>query len=160
MLSDGRRVLVRPLNFDEYGRLEELYSRSSEESLRKRFGWTDAREWLRGVKGGVEELQMCLVALWRPPGGGCEEVVGDCWYLADQGTGSAEVSILVRDDFQNRRLGTQMMTQLVRIARARGLYRLFALVSVTNVPMLRIVRRLGFRFVHGADGVNLYRLDL
>ena len=158
LLSDGRCIHIRPLNFDEYEKLDDLYQRSTEESLRKRFGWTNAREWLRSIKGNVEESQMCLIAEYKNDTGTCE-IIGDCWYFVDQGTGSGEVSILVRDDFQNKRLGTQMMNKLVDVALAQGLYRLFALVSVSNTPMLRIVQGLKFRFVHGADGVNLYRLD-
>lgn len=157
-LSDGHRAQIRPLNFDEYDRLEELYTRSSDESLRKRFGWTDAREWLRSIKGCVDIRNMCLIAEYFNEQGN-PEVIADCWYFIDKNSGSAEVSILVRDDFQNKRLGTQIMTQLVEIARMEGLYRLFALVNVNNTPMLRIIQRLQFNFVHGADGVNLYRLD-
>lgn len=157
-LSDGRCVQVRPLNFDEYDKLEELYTKSTEESLKKRFGWTDAREWLRSIKGCVDTGNMCLIAEYYNEKGNLH-VIGDCWYFLDKNSGSAEVSILVRDDFQNLRLGTQMMWQLVEIAKKEGLYRLFALVNVTNTPMLRIVQRLEFQFVHGADGSNLYRLD-
>ncbi|MFX1564026.1 MAG: GNAT family N-acetyltransferase [Promethearchaeota archaeon] len=158
-LKDGCTIQIRPLNFDEYDKLEDLYVRSSEESLRKRFGWTDAREWLRSIKGCVDSTQMCLIAENNLKATSTE-VIGDCWYFSDPGTGSAEVSILVRDDFQNKRLGTQMMQQLVKVARAQGLYRLVALVNMTNTPMVRIIQHLKFRFIHGADGVNLYRLDL
>lgn len=158
-LSNGCCVQIRPLNFDEYERLEDLYQRSTEESLQKRFGWTDAREWLRSIKGVIDTGNLCLVAEYFNESGKAE-VIGDCWYFVDKKMGSAEVSILVRDDFQNLTLGKQMMTKLVDIARSEGLYRLFALVNVNNTPMLRIIQRLQFQFVHGADGVNLYRLDL
>ena len=158
-LSDGCCIQIRPLNFDEYDRLDDLYSRSSEESLRKRFGWTNAREWLRSIKGCVDTGNLCLIGEYRNESGTIE-LLGDCWYFMDKNSGTAEVSILVRDDFQNKTLGTQLMRKLVEIAKSEGLYRLFALVNVTNTPMLRIVQRLEFNFVHGADGVNLYRLDL
>jgi acetyltransferase len=158
-LSDGCCVQIRPLNFDEYDRLDDLYSRSSSESLQKRFGWTDAREWLRSIKGCIDTGNICLVAEYKNAKKTLE-IIGDCWYFIDKNSGSAEVSILVRDDFQNRTLGTQMMSQLIEIAKTEGLYRLFALVNVSNTPMLRIVQRLNFSFIHGADGVNLYRLDL
>jgi RimJ/RimL family protein N-acetyltransferase len=159
LLADGRRVRVRPLNFDEYERLERLYQGASAESLHKRFGWADPRAWLRAVKGAVETDHMCLIAE-SACDAGVSELVADCWYFVDREPGSAEVSILVRDDFQHRRLGTQLMEQLVRVGHEQGLHRLYALVGVSNTPMLRIIRRLKFRFVHGADGVNLYRLDL
>ena len=158
-LSDGCCVHIRPLNFDEYDRLEALFNQSSAESLQKRFGWTDARDWLRSIKGCVDTENLCLIAEYENPQKTLE-VIGDCWYFTDKNSGSAEVSILVRDDFQNKTLGTQMMSRLVEIARTEGLYRLFALVNVMNTPMLRIVQRLEFKFIHGADGVNLYRLDL
>jgi acetyltransferase len=158
-LSDGCCIQIRPLNFDEYELLDDLYNRSTEESLRKRFGWTDAREWLRSIKGCIDTGNLCLVGEYLNKSGKCE-IVGDCWYFIDKHSGNAEVSILVRDDFQNKTLGTKLMTQLVDIARVEGLYRLFALVNVSNTPMLRIIQRLKFNFVHGADGVNLYRLDL
>jgi L-amino acid N-acyltransferase YncA len=159
LLTDGRRVRIRPLNFDEFDRLQTLYRVASAESLHKRFGWADPHAWLRAVKGAVETNRMCLMAECRH-GTGLPELVADCWYFVDREPGSAEVSILVRDDFQHRRLGTQLMEHLVRVARGQGLHRLYALVAVSNTPMLRIARRLTFRFVHGADGVNLYRLDL
>ncbi len=158
-LSDGCCIQIRPLNFDEYDRLEDLYQRATEESLKKRFGWTDAREWLRSIKGCIDTGNLCIVGECTNESGK-PEVIGDCWYFIDKNSGTAEVSILVRDDYQNKTLGTKLMTQLVDIARKEGLYRLFALVNVTNTPMLRIVQRLQFNFVHGADGVNLYRLDL
>ncbi|MFX1564315.1 MAG: GNAT family N-acetyltransferase [Promethearchaeota archaeon] len=158
-LKDGCTIHISPLNFDEYDKLGDLYDKSSEESLRKRFGWTNAREWLRSIKGCVDSTQMCLIAEHNN-GITTPEVIADCWYFAEPGTGSAEVSILVRDDYQNKRLGTQMMQQLVQIAKTQGLYRLVALVNMANTPMLRIIQRLEFRFIHGADGVNLYRLDL
>ena len=158
-LSDGCCIRIRPLNFDEYDRLEDLFSRASSESLQKRFGWTDARAWLRSIKGCVDAENLCLIAEHTNPKKGFE-VIGDCWYFIDKNSGSAEVSILVRDDFQNKTLGTQMMRKLVEIAKIEGLYRLFALVNVSNTPMLRIVQRLKFKFIHGADGVNLYRLDV
>lgn len=158
-LRDGCCIQIRPLNFDEYDRLDDLYKRSSEESLRKRFGWTNAREWLRSIKGCVDTGSLCLIGEYMTESGTIE-VLGDCWYFIDKNSGTAEVSILVRDDFQNKTLGTQLMSKLVDIAQKEGLYRLFALVNVTNTPMLRIIQRLQFNFVHGADGVNLYRLDL
>jgi RimJ/RimL family protein N-acetyltransferase len=102
---------------------------------------------------------MCLIAECLRDSG-TPELVADCWYFVDREPGSAEVSILVRDDFQHRQLGTQLMEQLVRVGLEQGLHRLYALTAVSNTPMLHIIRRLGFRFVHGADGVNLYRLDL
>lgn len=158
-LSTGCCIQIRPLNFDEYDRLEDLYKRSTEGSLRKRFGWTDAEEWLRSIKGCVDTENLCLIGEYKNEAG-MVEIIGDCWYFIDKNSGTAEVSILVRDDFQNKTLGTKLMTKLVEIARSEGLYRLFALVKVTNTPMLRIIQRLQFHFIHGADGVNLYRLDL
>lgn len=158
-LSDGCLIHIRPLNFDEYDRLEDLYKQSTEESLRKRFGWTDAREWLRSIKGCVDTGNLCLIGEYMNKTG-TPVIIGDCWYFIDKTSGTAEISILVRDDFQNKTLGTKLMTKLVEIARCEGLYRLFALVNITNTPMLRIIQRLHFNFVHGADGVNLYRLDL
>ncbi len=159
VLKDGRCVHIRPLNFDEYDCLDDLYQRSSEESLHKRFGWTEAREWLRSIKGCSEDSQICLIAEHQKNGEETE-VIGDCWYFVEVGTGSAEVSILVRDDFQNRGLGTQMMELLIRVARAEGIYRLFVLVNMTNHPMTAIVKRLKFSFIHSADASHLYRLDL
>lgn len=159
LLTDGRRVRMRPLNFDEYDRLETLYQETSAESLHKRFGWADPHAWLRAVKGAVESDRMCLIAESSMDFERAE-LVADCWYFQDREPGSAEVSILVRDDFQHRRLGTQLMAQLVRVGREQGLHRLYALINASNTPMLRIIRGLGFRFIHGADGVNLYRLDL
>jgi ribosomal protein S18 acetylase RimI-like enzyme len=84
--------------------------------------------------------QMGILAL---SGEGVEDrILGMSRYLLDQDVGTAEVYFGVRDDFQNRGIGRELLTHLTAVARKRGLKGLTAQVMVDNRRMLHLFRSL------------------
>jgi acetyltransferase len=85
---------------------------------------------------------MALVALVDGPAG--EEQVGVARYVREPGTGTAEIAIVVADDWQGRGIATRLLTDLRDVARRAGITHLVASVLRENGRMLELVRRLGF----------------
>jgi acetyltransferase len=92
---------------------------------------------------------MVLVAIARQ-GAGAHEMIGVARLKADPDNEAAEFTVMIRSDTKGRGLGFRMMTELVDLARRRGLKRLFGLVLKENQTMLRMARELGFE----AEPVN------
>jgi len=61
-------------------------------------------------------------------------------YVAIQ-PGKAEVAFVVTDEYQGHGIGAALLRHLTLIARARGLYALFAEVLSENRPMLRVFEK-------------------
>jgi GNAT superfamily N-acetyltransferase len=79
---------------------------------------------------------MALISIIGEPG--AEEVIAVGRYLHDAANDTAEVAFVVRDDWQNKGLGKILFGKLVKIARERGIEKLFAEVLPENIPMLRV----------------------
>jgi GNAT superfamily N-acetyltransferase len=54
----------------------------------------------------------------------------------------ANVAFAVRDEYQNRGIGTELLRYLVQIARKQGLIGLTAEVLKENEPMLRVFEKM------------------
>jgi acetyltransferase len=59
--------------------------------------------------------------------------------------GEAEVAVLVSDRYQHQGLGTELVRELVEIAREKRLSRLVAETLHDNLAIQNTLRRLGFR---------------
>ena len=73
----------------------------------------------------------------------------------------AEFSLEVRDAFQRRGLGTELLRRLVAIGRAERIHCISAVVLPYNLGMLRLCEKLGFRTVFDEDDRLIHaRLEL
>jgi len=67
------------------------------------------------------------------------------------GSNTAEIALLVRDQYQRRGLGTEIMKRLIHIAREERLNSLHAEMLQENIEMQGLVRKLGFRVTATSD---------
>jgi len=74
---------------------------------------------------------------------GRETVVGLGEYYLDEERLWANVAFAVRDSFQNRGVGTELLAFLIHVARRQGLLGLTAEVLKENEPMLRVFEKAG-----------------
>ncbi|MCX7727289.1 MAG: GNAT family N-acetyltransferase, partial [Chitinispirillaceae bacterium] len=86
---------------------------------------------------------MALVAVAQDMGG--EQIVGVAHYYLNQATNYAEVSFLVRDDWQAKGIGTYLLEILTDIARKRGILGFEARVLASNHSMLAIFYNSGYK---------------
>jgi acetyltransferase len=73
----------------------------------------------------------------------------------------AELAIIVADAYQHRGLGSQLVSQMIALARAENLNRMICQINADNQPMLVICQRRGFQFTgSGADNSRIAILTL
>lgn len=93
--------------------------------------------------------------------GGEEVQVGVARYVAETDR-RAEFAIVIADDWQHCGLGAVLMTGIAEAARANGFDEIFGEVFGSNLPMLALMRRLGFVVHRHPDSheLRLVTLDL
>jgi len=132
-------VYTRPMRPDDGPLLCRLWSRLSAETVHRRFH-APLRSPPPGARRLVEvdhDLREALVAVI----GG--EVVGVARYdrsAADPAT--ADVAVLVEDDWQGVGVGRQLLAELAELARGRGVGTVTADVQSDNDRVVGLVRRL------------------
>jgi len=88
-----------------------------------------------------------------------EKVIGVGQYAISKGNRTAEVSLVIRDDYQNRGIGSEIMSYMAYLAKKQGVLGFTAIVLPNNVQILRVLEKAGFgmekRF---SDGVYLVKV--
>lgn len=88
------------------------------------------------------DREMALIAVAAKDGR--EEEVGVTRYFTNPDGSSCEFAIVVDDEWQMHGLGRYLMTQLIEIARSRGLATMSGDILTANQPMLALAASLGF----------------
>jgi acetyltransferase len=73
---------------------------------------------------------------------------------------SCELALVVADAWQGRGLGEGMLLHLVYAAKRAGIRTMYGDVFASNMPMLRLAAKLGFRAGAHAEGAQLRRIAL
>ena len=82
---------------------------------------------------------------------GKEEVVGMGQYIIDEKTHTAEVAFVVRDSYQGKGIGAELLTYLTYLAKKQGLLGFTAAVLQENRPMLHLFENMGFEIEKRLD---------
>lgn len=139
ILRDGAAVEIRAVVPADRDRLVALYAQMSPSSIRHRFFAVKrelSEDELRFLIGnGSTHVVLAVVA--------GEAILGTGRYVVDGGD-AAEVAFEVADAEQGHGIGTLLLEQLARVARARGITRFCAQVEADNAAMLDVFRHCGF----------------
>jgi GNAT superfamily N-acetyltransferase len=165
-LSDGRRVLIRPIRPSDIERNARFIEQLSPPSKHFLF------------LGGIAQLSaaaqrrlcdpdyahdMAYIALGLDPRTGeTRDQVGICRYAGADPVKGAEMSVAVADAWQHHGLGKILLRHLVDYARAHGILRLYSIDAVNNERMRKLARDVGFTEHPDPDDNNqvIYSLDL
>ena len=83
-----------------------------------------------------------------------ENIVGVGQYGIDENTHTAEVAFVVRDDYQNKGIGSELLSYLTYLAKKQGLLGFTAEVLTENTQMLHLFEKMGFDIEkRAAEGV-------
>jgi acetyltransferase len=106
------------------------------------------------------DREMALIAVATKDGH--EEEVGVTRYITNLDGSSCEFAIVVGDEWQKQGLGRHLMTQLIEIARSKGLATMGSDILAANQPMLALAASLGFAIgeVPGEAGLRRATLAL
>ena len=142
-LSNRQRVRIRLLRRGEDGPIRELWQHLSPRSRYLRFlsVMTTLPDSLVSRLVAVDDCKtLALVA--EHESGGTAIVVG----LVNLGAvddAQMEVGLVVRDDWQRRRLGTELATRMMLAAERRGFRRFVGHVLDENVAMRKLLKKIG-----------------
>jgi len=148
--KDGLTVTIRPIRPEDEPLVVRFDEKLSEDTVYMRYFQTlklsrrIAHERMIRTCFIDYDREMALVADYKDPQTGEREIIamGRLSRMYDQD--EAEFSLLVRDGFQRRGLGTELLRRLVAIGRDERLHRLTAVILPQNQGMLRICSKLGF----------------
>lgn len=104
--------------------------------------------------------RFAIVAATNRPSGK-HRIVGVARYDRARDTDMAEVAVAVIDEFQRRGLGSVLLSELARVARAEGIKSFQLIVLPENREMLALLRKIGW--IHQAKlhgGVYEISFDL
>lgn len=142
----GERVVLRPVRISDEPLLKDFFYSLSENTLYKRF--ITARRSMPH-----EQLQqffviidytkeMVILAVFEHEA--TEVVAGVVQYRGNTGSHTAEVALVVRDEYQHNGIGTELLTHLTYIAKKQGLLGFTAEVLRDNRAMLHLFEKMGF----------------
>ena len=141
--KDGAQVAIRPITPSDAGILADAYEKLSDSSRRRRFLAAPPRlspEDLRYLTEIDGRRHDALVAIDPRTA----ELVGEARFVRDPDRrDTAEVAVVVVDDWQSRGVGTALLTELTQRARRHGLRRYKAIVSADNHAVLEALAKLG-----------------
>ena len=153
---------MRQIQPDDFDQLREIWNGLSADSRRLRFLASS-----RAAEVSDAELQYLVdvdhrrheaILAFDPEG----RAIGVARYVRAPGDReSAEVAVVVVDDWHNRGLGTALLDRLTDSARENGIRRYTAIVSEDNDVVLRALERAGAeRTTDGEDGEIEFAFDV
>lgn len=156
----GFRIFLRPVKISDESLVRDFFYSLSEQSLYLRFASVRKDMPLTRLKEflSVDYSQdMLILAVVKE--GENEKIVGLGQYSTKRDSDYAEISVTVRDKFQNRGIGTELVAYLKCLARKRGLSGFQAEVLMRNVNMLWVFKKMGFQVVDCVDGITLLKQE-
>jgi len=157
----GVPIRLRPVRISDEPALKDFFYSLSDKSIYRRFisqrkDMPHERLQAFVVIDYTKEM-VILVELQHEEGH--SEIVGVGQFGIDETTHSGEVALVVRDDYQGKGVGTELLSYLTDLARSEGLLGFTAEVLVENTPMLRLFEKMGFDIERRtAEGVYELRM--
>jgi acyl-CoA hydrolase/RimJ/RimL family protein N-acetyltransferase len=146
--KQGVQILLRPVKISDEPLIKDFYYSLSDKSIYRRF--LSIRRHLPHP-----ELQkyfviidytreMAILAI--SSGQGQDVAAGLAQYCIGENSLSAEISIVVRDDFQSKGIGFELLSYLVTVAKSQGLHTFTADILPDNLPVFRLIDKLGLKY--------------
>ena len=166
-MKDGTPVILRPIRPEDEPLVVKFHGTLSERSVFLRyFQWSKlsqrvAHDRLRRICFIDYDREIAMVADYTSPNRGEHEILAVGRLSKLHGKSTAEIALLVRDQYQHRGLGIELFRRLIKVARDEHLESVQAYLLRENIEMRGLVEKVGFR-VGPADetGVHLAFLAL
>ncbi len=154
---NGVDLMIRPIRPEDEPLMREFHTTLSERTVYMRFlhplafDQRASHERLSRISYIDYDRQMALVAVREDPETKKRRIVAAGRLSGMYGTNNAEFSMLITDDFQNVGLGTQMLSDLVRIGRDEKLHEIVGFIHPENYQMQRVAGNLGFKLDYNSE---------
>ncbi len=161
LLEDGTPVILRPIRPEDEALVKELLENCSDETLYFRYFHlikSFPHSFLIRFTQNDYDREIGLAALGMPPSPEVMMGVGRLVMGADRS--AAEFAVIVADPWQGRGLGEKLISRVIEIARDYGVKSLWGEVLAQNVPMLGLVKKMGFTVHPSQEGVRRVEMAL
>jgi len=156
----GLEIFLRPTRMSDEPLLKDFFYSLSDNSLYRRF--VSARKDMPH-----EELQDFVIIDYTKdmqilaviPDAAKEQVVGIGYYGVEKAKHTADVALVVRDEYQNKGIGSELLSYLTYLAKNQGLLGFTAEVLVENQQMLHLFDKMGFD-IERRSGEGVYELKM
>lgn len=166
-MKDGTAVTLRPIRPEDEPLMVKFHAALSERSVFLRyFQWSKlsqrvAHDRLRRICFIDYDREMALVADHTSPETGEHEILAVGRLSKLHGRSTAEMALLVRDQYQRLGLGIELLRRLIQVARDEHLDSMQAYLLRENAEMRGLVEKLGFHLEPADEtGVHLAFLNL
>jgi acetyltransferase len=153
----GEQFVLRPIRPEDEPKMVRFHEKLSEESVYLRYFRSfklDQRvehERLTRICYVDYDRTIALVVERADPETSEQEIVAVGRLSRLQNPADAEFALLVRDDFQGRGVGTQLLQNLLNFGRDEGIQRVVAYMLPENRGMIEISEKLGFKMEREED---------
>lgn len=142
-LDDGTRIKFRPIHPTDAARMRDLFYKLSRSIPRDRYGSKMEQVPQKQIEDIVYmDHRKEIGIVGTIPDAAEEEIIAFGGYFLDDKTNRSEVALVVKDEWQNRGIGSFMLEYMSRIARIDGIRGFTAMVNTTNGPMQAIMHKL------------------
>lgn len=161
LLDDGTQFQFRPIHPTDEPLMRDLLYDLSRETLYYRFMSHNQRFGQREIQNFVyvDHRKDVAIVGTLPEAHGDNMVAVGRYYL-DESTNQAEVAFIVRDEWQNKGLGTFLFRHLITIAKASGIAGFTAEVLRDNKRMQAIFNHSGYKVQSVVEeGVYSFKIE-
>ncbi len=155
----GLQIFLRPVKISDEPLLKEFFYALSDKSLYRRFA--SARKDMPHAR--IQEFvavdfsrDMMILALTSRHDR--DIVVGLSQYSINELDYTAELALVVRDDYQSQGVGLVLHSYMTYLAKRSGLLGFTAEVLEDNLPALNLVKKMGFQVVKKDGGAQQMKL--
>jgi acyl-CoA hydrolase/GNAT superfamily N-acetyltransferase len=149
----GMELFMRPVKISDEEMIKDFFYSLSDKSIYTRF-FTNTQYMPHSLLQKYVVIdytkEMTLLAMLEESG--VERLVGMSQYIVERDAHTAAASFIVRDDFQNRGIGTMLLRYLTSAAKREGLLGFSAMVVRENEAMLHVFGKMGFDTVSHEEG--------
>jgi acyl-CoA hydrolase/GNAT superfamily N-acetyltransferase len=141
--KDGTPLWLRPVNINDETLIKDLFYGMSDQSFQRRFMSTRLdMPHERRQEFVVIDYTRELVILAFIEQGDTRTAAGMGQMIIEEKSRTAEVAFAVRDDMQNRGIGSELLAYLTLLGKREGLLGFTAEVLVENRPMLHVFEKM------------------
>jgi acetyltransferase len=161
LLEDGTPVLLRPMRPEDEALVKELLENCSDQTLYFRYFHLIKKfphSFLLRFTQNDYDREIGLAAFGTPPGP--EVMMGVGRLVMTPERDKAEFAVIVADPWHGKGLGEKLISRVIEIAQDYGVKSLWGEVLAENVPMLGLVKKMGFTLQPPEDGVRLVEMEL
>ncbi len=160
VLEDGIQINFRTMHPTDERRMRDLFYSLSQQTIHYRFMSNITRLPQKEVLNFLyTDYRSDMAIVGTLPEAHGEDIIAIGRYYLNPRTNRAEVAFIVRDQWQNRGIGTFLLKYLVTIAKRNGIAGFTAEVMVENKPMMAVLHKSGCK-IHSRLEDRVYSFEL